>query len=110
MLTEKISEINLFTKSDLIKLYSQNYKGKHLVSDFMTRLVFTTHPSNSIHTVLRILMKNRISRVIVVSDDDDKDVIRVARDWKDSEKDREENPLYYIELLERWCRKMLSRF
>lgn len=74
---DDVNEINLFTKSDLIKLYSQNYKGKHLVSDFMTRLVFTTHPSNSIHTVLRILMKNRISRVIVVSDDDDKEIVGI---------------------------------
>lgn len=64
-------EINLFTKSDLVKLYSQRYKGKYLVNDYMTGHVFTTHPSNSIHTVLRILMKNKISRVIVVAEDDD---------------------------------------
>ncbi len=54
-----------------------------------------------------ILKKDEI--INLLSDDDDKDVVRVARDWKDSEKDREERPLYYIELLERWCRKMLSR-
>lgn len=44
-----------------------------------------------------------------LSDDDDREVVRVARDWAELEKDREARPLYYIELLERWSRKMLSR-
>ncbi len=41
--------------------------------------------------------------------EDDREVVRVTRDWRESEKDREERPLYYIELLERWSRKMLLR-
>ncbi len=44
-----------------------------------------------------------------LTDADDREVVRVARDWRESEKDREKMPLYYIELLERWSRKMLSR-
>ncbi len=44
-----------------------------------------------------------------LTDEDDREVVRVARDWRQSEKDREKRPLYYIELLERWSRKMLLR-
>jgi hypothetical protein len=44
-----------------------------------------------------------------LSDADDREVIRVARDWAELEQDRGARPLYYIELLERWGRKMLSR-
>ncbi len=73
-------EIKLFTKSDLVKLYLQNYKGKYRVDDFMTRQVFTTSPSNSLHTVLKILVKNRISRVIVTTDDGDIVGIITAKD------------------------------
>lgn len=73
-------EIYVFTKSDLVKLYSQNYKGQNRVDDFMTRNVFTTAPSNSLHTVLKILLKNRISRVIVTTDDGDIAGIITAKD------------------------------
>ena len=58
-------EINIFTKSDLVKLYAENYKGKFKTNEFMTKQVFTVYPSNSLHTAMKILMKNRVSRVIV---------------------------------------------
>ena len=58
-------EINIFTKSDLVKLYAGKYKGKFKTNDFMTKHVFTVYPSNSLHTAMKILMKNRVSRVIV---------------------------------------------
>lgn len=57
--------INILTKSDLVKLYAENYKGKFKINDFMTKQVFTIYPSNSLHTAIKILMKNRVSRVIV---------------------------------------------
>ncbi len=60
--------INILTKSDLVKLYAENYKGKFKINDFMTKQVFTIHPSNSLHTAIKILMKNRVSRVIVTSE------------------------------------------
>jgi hypothetical protein len=44
-----------------------------------------------------------------LSDADDREVIRVTRDWWALEQDRGERPLYYIQLLERWSRNMLSR-
>ena len=60
--------INILTKSDFVKLYAENHKGKLKVNDFMTKQVFTIYPSNSLHTAIKILMKNRVSRVIVVRD------------------------------------------
>ena len=44
-----------------------------------------------------------------LSDADDKEVIRISRDWDKLNQDREARPLYYIQLLERWSRNMLSR-
>jgi CBS domain-containing protein len=61
-------EINVFTKSDLVKLYADNCKGKFKINDFMTKKVFTIYPSNSLHTAIKILMQNRVSRVIVTRD------------------------------------------
>ncbi|MDR4491624.1 MAG: CBS domain-containing protein [Candidatus Nitrosocosmicus sp.] len=46
----------------------------------MTRRVFTTSSSNSLHTVIKILIKNRISRVIVTTDDGDIVGIVTAKD------------------------------
>ncbi len=61
-------DMGIFTKSDLVKLYAENYKGKFRISDFMTKQVFTIYPSNSLHTAIKILLKNRVSRVIVTRD------------------------------------------
>ena len=44
-----------------------------------------------------------------LTDADDRVVVRIVRDWRESEEDREKRPLYYIELLERWSKKMLLR-
>lgn len=40
---------------------------------------------------------------------DDREVMRVAENWHELEQDREAQPSYYIELLERWSRSMLLR-
>ncbi len=44
-----------------------------------------------------------------LTDADDGEVVRIARDWHELQLDREQRPLYYMELLERWSRKMLLR-
>jgi CBS domain-containing protein len=62
--------VKLFTKSDLVKLYAEHYKGKYKINDFMSKQqVFTTSPLNSLHTVMKILTKEKISRVIVTNRD-----------------------------------------
>ena len=59
------TSLNILTKSDLVKLYAEHYKNASLVSEFMTKDVFTVSPSHSLHTALMLMIKNKISRVIV---------------------------------------------
>ena len=59
------NSLNILTKSDLVKLYAEHYKNASLVSEFMTKDVFTVSPSHSLHTALMLMIKNKISRVIV---------------------------------------------
>ena len=56
----------IFTKSDLVDVYYKHYEGKNLVQDYMTKKVFTVSRDHSIHTVIAIMIKNRVSRVVVV--------------------------------------------
>jgi ADP-ribose pyrophosphatase YjhB (NUDIX family) len=44
-----------------------------------------------------------------LADADDRSVVAVARDWRETREDREARPRYYVELLERWSRQMLLR-
>jgi hypothetical protein len=45
----------------------------------------------------------------VLTDEDDRAVVRAARDWHQSEAERTARALDYVELLERWSRSMLAR-
>jgi len=47
--------------------------------------------------------------IAALSDPDDREVVRIARDWHQLSQDRTARPLYYVQLLERWSRNMLSR-
>jgi acetoin utilization protein AcuB len=46
-------------------LYAEHYRKINLVMDFMTKEVFTISPSHTLHAALRLMIKNKISRVIV---------------------------------------------
>jgi CBS domain-containing protein len=59
------TSLNIMTKSDLVKLYAEHYPKRYLVSEFMTKNVYTISPSHSIHTALTFIIKNKISRVVV---------------------------------------------
>lgn len=72
--------ICVFTKSDLVKLYAENYKEKYTVSEFMTKQVFTISSSNSLHTAMKILLKEKVSRVIVTNKDNEIVGIVTAKD------------------------------
>ena len=76
MIDKKISslivpnhEISIFTKSDLVKMYAENYKQINNVRDFMTKNVLTLLPSYSLHSALAVMLKNKVSRVIIVTKD-----------------------------------------
>jgi CBS domain-containing protein len=64
------TSLNILTKSDLVKLYAEHYKKTNLVRDFMTREVFTISTSHSLHAALRLMIKNKISRVIVIRENE----------------------------------------
>jgi CBS domain-containing protein len=59
------TSLKIQTKSDLVKLYSEHYKKRFAVSDFMTKNVTTISPSHSLHVAVLLMTKNKISRVVV---------------------------------------------
>ncbi len=40
---------------------------------------------------------------------DDKEVVRIAKDWHQLSQDRTDRPEHYVRILERWSRKMLAK-
>ena len=60
------NSLNILTKSDLVKLYAEHYRKKYSVNEFMTKDVFTISPSHSLRTALLLMIKNKISRVVVI--------------------------------------------
>jgi CBS domain-containing protein len=58
--------MGIFTKSDLTDVFAKYYSGRYLVRDWMTSKVLTVFPDHSIHTIVSLMVKNRVSRVVVV--------------------------------------------
>lgn len=55
----------IFTKTDLVKYYVDNYTGKNKVVDYMTKDFVATHSAAPLFKVVRKLLENKISRLIV---------------------------------------------
>ena len=55
----------IFTKTDLIKYYLENYSGNNKVVDFMTHEFIFTHTATPLFKVVRKMLENKISRIIV---------------------------------------------
>ncbi|MFB5610507.1 MAG: CBS domain-containing protein [Nitrosopumilaceae archaeon] len=55
----------IFTKTDLVKYYAENYVGKNKVVDYMTSDYVSTHSAAPLFKVVRKLLENKISRLIV---------------------------------------------
>lgn len=55
----------VFTKTDLIKYYLENYSGNSQVVDFMTHECIFTHTAAPLFKVVRKMLSNKISRIIV---------------------------------------------
>ena len=55
----------IFTKTDLIKYYLENYSGNNKVVDFMTHEFIFTHTAAPLFKVVRKMLENKISRIIV---------------------------------------------
>jgi len=74
MLDKKISSLmigneehplGIFTKTDLVKYYSENYVEKNKITDFMTMEYVFTHSAAPLFKVVRKMLENKVSRIIV---------------------------------------------
>jgi CBS domain-containing protein len=55
----------IFTKTDLIKYYLENYSENKKVVDFMTHECIFTHTAAPLFKVVRKMLENKVSRIIV---------------------------------------------
>ena len=55
----------VFTKTDLIRYYLKNYSGNNKVVDFMTHEYIFTHTAAPLFKVVRKMLENKVSRIIV---------------------------------------------
>lgn len=55
----------IFTKTDLVKYYLENYSEMNKVVDFMTHEYVFTHTAAPLFKVVRKMLENKISRIIV---------------------------------------------
>jgi len=55
----------IFTKTDLVKYYFENYSENNKVVDFMTHEYVFTHTAAPLFKVVRKMLENKISRIIV---------------------------------------------
>lgn len=61
----------IFTKTDLVKYYFENYSREHKVVDFMTHDFVYTHTAAPLYKVVRKMIENKISRIIVKKQDEE---------------------------------------
>ena len=59
----------IFTKTDLLSAYIQNFAGEHVIREFMTKRVLTVAPDEAIHMALLLMSSHKVSRIVVVTND-----------------------------------------
>jgi CBS domain-containing protein len=64
----------IITKSDLLDTYAKSFGGNVVIKEYMTKKVLTVEPDESVHMVLLIMADRKVSRVIVVGDNNSKPV------------------------------------
>jgi CBS domain-containing protein len=69
----------LFTKTDLVYAYVENFAGEHLIGEFMSRKVLTVAPDEPVHMAILLMSTHKVSRIVVVKNDHPVGVI-TARD------------------------------
>ena len=57
----------IFTKTDLVESYARQYIGKNSVAKYMTKRVFTVAPDDTIHAALKLMINNKVSRIVIVT-------------------------------------------
>jgi CBS domain-containing protein len=70
--------VGIITKGELIEFYSQKFSGKWKVSNLMTRNVITVNENHSIGHVIGIMEEKRISKIVVMRDQEPVGIITPA--------------------------------
>ncbi len=60
----------IITKTDLMKFYHDKYQGKWKVSDLVSKNMVTVNENHSIAHVISVMEENKISKVIVIRDNE----------------------------------------
>jgi CBS domain-containing protein len=60
----------IVTKTDLLKFYNNKYQGRWKVSDLMSKKIITVNENHSIAHVIGVMEENKISRVVVIRDNE----------------------------------------
>jgi CBS domain-containing protein len=58
----------IFTKTDLVYAYVENFAGEQLAGEFMTKRVLTVAPDEVIHMAVLLMNSHKVSRIVVAED------------------------------------------
>ena len=58
----------ILTKSDLVRAYASHYKGRDMIKNYMSKSVHVIKKDDALNVILSVMVKNNISRVVVVKD------------------------------------------
>ncbi len=72
--------LGIFTKTDLVKYYSDNYAGRKKVKDSMTRSYIMMYSDKPLYKVVSKMLEKNISRIILKNHDDIPEGIITFRD------------------------------
>jgi CBS domain-containing protein len=59
----------LFTKTDLVYAYVENFAGEHLIGPFMSKKVLTVAPDEPVHMAILLMSTHKVSRIVVVKNE-----------------------------------------
>lgn len=90
----------IVTKTDLLNFYYNKYQGRWKVSDLMSKNVITVNENHSINHVISVMEENKISKVVVIRDNEPVGIITPENisfaSVEDPEKGVAEEKIYFI--------------
>jgi len=63
------TDVKVITKTDIVEHYSKFYKKINKVKDYMTTPVYCISPDELVIEAMRILLEEKVSRIVVIKDD-----------------------------------------